>query len=337
MKPRVWVAYTGGTIGMVPSASGYVPAPGFLARLRQALPQLDAPTVPDFELYEYAELLDSANMRPDDWNRIAADIAARHDAYDGFVVLHGTDTMAYTASALSFMLEGLRKPVILTGSQIPLCEPRNDARDNLLDALILAGHCGIAEVCVAFNGVLLRGNRTTKVKAEGLGAFESPNLPPLAELGIDIRIHRERVRAPAALPFRLRPFGDAEVAALRLFPGIRADFLRRALAEPLAGLVLEAYGAGNGPARDPDVLAALTQASARGVVIVVVTQCLEGRAELGTYAAGSALAAAGCVGGQDMTAEAALTKLAYLFAEGLSAAEVRAAIRCDLRGELSAG
>ncbi|HND99601.1 MAG TPA: asparaginase domain-containing protein, partial [Plasticicumulans sp.] len=248
----------------------------------------------------------------------------------------GTDTMAYTASALSFMLEGLTKPVILTGSQIPLCAARSDARDNLLDALILAGSSAIPEVMIAFGGTLLRGNRTTKVQSEGLRAFASPNAGALAELGIDIRIHRERVRSPAGVPFRLRPYSSAEVAAVRLFPGITGDFLARLLAPPLAGLVLEAYGAGNGPARDPAILAALAAACARGVVVVVVTQCLEGRAELGVYAAGSALARAGCIGGADMTAEAALTKLAYLFAVGLDPAAVRAEIARDLRGELTA-
>ena len=335
-RARVWIAYTGGTLGMVPGTDGYVPAPGLEARLRAALPQLDAPGVPAFELYEYAELLDSANMSPADWNRIGADLAGRQAGYDGFVVVHGTDTMAYTASALSFMLEGLTKPVILTGSQIPLCAARSDARDNLLDALILAGSSAIPEVMIAFGGTLLRGNRTTKVQSEGLRAFASPNAGALAELGIDIRIHRERVRSPAGVPFRLRPYSSAEVAAVRLFPGITGDFLARLLAPPLAGLVLEAYGAGNGPARDPAILAALAAACARGVVVVVVTQCLEGRAELGVYAAGSALARAGCIGGADMTAEAALTKLAYLFAVGLDPAAVRAEIARDLRGELTA-
>ncbi len=335
MGKRVYVAYTGGTIGMVQTAEGYAPAPGLLERLLHEVPQLGSAPVPAFDVHEFEVLLDSANMAPADWNRIAADIAAHYADYDGFVVLHGTDTMAYTASALSFMLEGLDKPVILTGSQIPLCEARNDARDNLIDALILAGHYPIPEVCLAFNGKVLRGNRAVKVKSAGLGAFESPSYPPLAELGIDIRVHRERMLGPARTPFRVQPCGAAPVAAVRLFPGISAEFIANIAHPPLAGLVLECYGAGNGPVRDPAFLEALREASARGVVIVDVSQCLNGHVDLGSYAAGSALARAGVIGGFDMTVEAALTKLIWLFELGLEPEAIRREMQRDLRGELT--
>lgn len=334
-QSRVYVAYTGGTVGMTRTAEGYAPAPGLLDRLMREVPQLGETPVPAFDVHEYPELLDSANMRPEDWNYIAADIAAHYAAYDGFVVLHGTDTMAYTAAALSFMLEGLDKPVVVTGSQIPLCEPRNDARDNLIDALIIAGHHRIPEVCLAFNGRVLRGNRAVKVKSAGLGAFESPNFPPLAELGIDIVVYRERVLAPARTPFRMQRCGSAPVAALRLFPGIPAEFLRHIVQPPLAGLVLECYGAGNGPVRDTAFLDVLRAATDRGVVIVDVSQCLQGSVNLDSYAAGSALARAGVIGGYDMTVEAALTKLLYLFELGLSPDDVKREMQRDLRGELT--
>ncbi|MCU1348290.1 MAG: ansA, partial [Acidobacteria bacterium] len=184
MKKRVYVAYTGGTIGMERTAGGYVPRPGYLQKQMAAMPELRHASMPKFTIHEYAPLLDSSNMTPREWVKIAHDIARHYDDYDGFVVLHGTDTMAYTSSALPFMLHGLRKPVIISGSQIPLCEVRNDARENLITSLLIAATYDIPEVCLYFGGKLLRGCRAVKVSADGFAAFDSPNHPPLGTVGI---------------------------------------------------------------------------------------------------------------------------------------------------------
>jgi L-asparaginase len=329
---RVAILHTGGTIGMRRSEHGYAPEAGYLAGLLDAMPELRRAA--DYELIEREPLLDSASFRPRDWLRIARDIVERAGDHDGFVVLHGTDTMAYTASALAFMLRGLGKPVVLTGSQIPLCELRTDARENLLTALLLAAADDpIPEVGLYFGGRLLRGCRAVKVSATGFDAFDSPNLPPLAVSGIDVEVAWGLVRrdaAPVALPQRL----DAAVGALRLFPGLSAELVRNAVREPLQGLVLEAYGAGNAPADDPELLAAIAEASARGVVIVGITQCLRGSVDLGAYATGSSLARAGVVPGADLTLEAAVAKLVYLLSTDPAGARER--IGLDLCGELSA-
>ncbi len=331
----VYVAYTGGTIGMRHTTDGYKPEPGYLSTLMSELPQLTHADLPAFDVQEYDSLLDSANMSPRDWNRIAEDIAVNYERYDGFVVLHGTDSMAYTASALSFMLEGLNKPVILTGSQIPLCEARSDALHNLITSLIIAGTYAIPEVCLFFDGKLMRGNRSVKADASGFAAFESPNKPHLAVVGVGIEVRRHHVLAPDHRAFRVQRCEDAGVAAMRLFPGISIDVVRNTLRPPLKGLVLEAYGMGNAPVANENFLAALQEATSRDVVVVDVTQCFKGRVDLAGYAAGSALAKAGVIGGYDLTAEAALAKLFYLFALGLSPVDVKHRMQEDLRGELS--
>jgi L-asparaginase len=336
LRKRVYVAYAGGTIGMRGTSAGYAPAPGFLEEQLLTLPELGRPEMPEVELEEYRPLLDSSNTQPQDWLRIARDIAEDRQEYDGFVVLHGTDTMAYTASALAFILQGLEKPVILTGSQIPLSEVRNDARGNLLTSLLLAAHHPVPEVCLFFGSRLLRGCRSVKVSADGFDAFASPNFPALGTVGVDISIewslvHRPRRLGQPAVPERL----DATVGALRLFPGISARTVRNMLQPPLQGLVLEAYGTGNAPDRDRELLAAITEAVGRGVVVVVCTQCLRGSVALGSYVTGSALREAGAVSGYDMTAEAALAKLHYLVGSGRAADEVRTLMQDDLCGELT--
>ena len=247
MPRSVLVIYAGGTIGMRRSPEGYEPAPGLLPEMMRAMPELRGEGVPRFEVHEFARLLDSSNMTPSDWNAVGEVIAHNYEAHDGFVVLHGTDTMAYTASALSFMLEGLAKPVVLTGSQIPMCETRNDARGNLLTALMIAAADDLPEVCVCFGRVLLRGNRTVKTHAAGLDAFASPDLPPLADLGIEIAYHRDRIRAADPGPFRFRPCSTELVAAVRVFPGMTGRVLASVLRPPLRAVVLEAYGTGNAP------------------------------------------------------------------------------------------
>ena len=334
-RKRVYIAYTGGTIGMVRTRDGYSVARGFLQRQMDLMPELQHPSMPSFTIHEYDPLLDSSNMTPAEWVKIAGDVAAHYDEYDGFVVLHGTDTMAYTASALPFMLNGLTKPVIITGSQIPLCEVRNDARENLITSLLIASAYDIPEVCLYFGGKLLRGCRAVKVSADGFAAFDSPNFPPLGTVGIDIEINWPFVRRNNAHKLIVEEFGLPIVSALRLFPGISPDLVRNVLRPPLQGLVLEAYGVGNGPDANLDFLAALREATQRGVVIVDCTQCLEGTVDLTEYTAGTALARAGVISGFDMSAEAALAKLYYLFSRGDAPHDVKHAMQEDLRGELT--
>lgn len=335
MRKRVYIAYTGGTIGMARTRSGYVPKPGSLQKQLAEMPELRRETMPAYTIHEYRPLLDSSNMTPRDWVAIAHDISANYERYDGFIVLHGTDTMAYTASALPFMLSGLRKPVIITGSQIPLCEIRNDARENVITSLMLAADYAIPEVCLYFGGKLLRGCRATKVSADGFAAFDSPNFLPLGTVGIDIEVNWDLVRKPRGRNLEVQEVERPIVSALRLFPGISPELVRNVLRPPLQGLVLEAFGVGNGPDRDRAFIGALRDATRRGVVIVDCTQCLEGTVDLTEYAAGSALADAGVISGFDMTAEAALAKLYYLFSRGLSPARVKREMQRDLRGELT--
>ncbi|MCB9592423.1 MAG: type I asparaginase [Sandaracinaceae bacterium] len=345
---RVLVLYTGGTIGMRRNARGvYEPVRGWFAEQVEKQPQLHDPTQPLFttrpsssgrrihyDISAYEQPLDSANLDLSHWARFATDIERAYDDYDAFVVVHGTDTMAYTASALAFMLEGLAKPVILTGAQIPIEQLRNDALDNLLGALGIAGHYAIPEVGLYFHHKLLRGCRATKVDAIGLDAFDSPNLPPLVEVGVDVDVDWDHVLPTPTTPLKVHKTLDPHVAALRLYPGMTRRILENFLAPPLAGLVLETFGAGNAPDRSDDLIGVLREASERGVVILNVSQCLRGRVRP-SYAAGQALVDAGVVPGADMTPEAALSKLAFLLGTGLPVDEVRRLAGRSLRGELT--
>lgn len=348
---RIRLLHTGGTLGMRPSERGYVPVAGHLPERLAADPALHARGTPTdgvrfvlpsgrrgppivYDVVEFDPLLDSSNVGLDEWRAIALDIEAHYDVYDAFVIVHGTDTMAYTASALSFALENLGKTVILTGSQVPLARPLSDARDNLLGALTLAGQYDLPEVGVFFHHRLLRGNRSRKVDASGLGAFESGNFPALAKIASRVEVRWDLVRSPPAAPLRVQPLTQRDVAALRLFPGLNADTVAGILRAPLQGLVIEAYGTGNGPDRDARLLEVISEATRRGIVVVAVTQCTHGTVT-GDYAAGTALLRAGVTPGRDLTPESALTKLVYLLSCGHDPDEVRARIGQNLRGELT--
>ncbi len=346
---HIFIAYTGGTIGMKRSGAGWRPAPGFLADQMAGMPELRAPGMPTYEIHEFDSLIDSSNMTPEGWIRIARQIDEHYfEGYDAFIVLHGTDTMAYTASALSMILAGLDKPVIVTGSQIPLCQPRNDARENLVTALQIAGDDQAPrEVCVYFNDLLLRGCRTRKMDCDGFGAFGSPNVEPLGKIGIyfEYRVafnrHLFRMHSgdgPQEPPGAAVTSADsgklASVGALRLYPGISMHVLRAAVEPPVQGLVLECFGVGNGPDHDREFIETLTEASER-VAVVDVTQCPSGSVYLGDYATGAAMKATGVIPGADLTCEAALAKLFYLFQLGLSLEQVKTIMPLDIRGELT--
>jgi L-asparaginase len=331
MGARVLVLHTGGTIGMAAAADGLRPMAGFgdiLARQLQAQAAL-----PAIDVVELDALIDSANLRPAHWHTIARELVARWEHYDGFVVLHGTDTMAWSASALSFLLRGADKPVILTGSQIPLLAPRSDAAANLQGALMLATQ-PIREVGLYFHHSLLRGNRSRKRHSMAFEAFDSPCYPPLAELGIDVVLHRDRLLPAAARDFVLPDFDADAVAVLTLYPGIAAGAVEAVLDAPARrGLVLHSYGTGNVPEAEPGLLAALERAVARGLTVVNVTQCVAGGVRQGAYATGAALERIGVVAAGDMTLEAAFAKLHVLLARHAEPAAVRAQFGEALCGE----
>jgi L-asparaginase len=321
---------------MVGSPDGQTTVAGALGPYLDWIVESSRGDLPPIAFLELDPLIDSANATPDEWCDIARTLYEHRADHTGFVVLHGTDTMAYTSSALPFMLRGLGKPVVVTGSQIPLCEVRNDARENLITSLLIAANYDVPEVCLYFGGRLLRGCRAVKVSADGFAAFTSPNIAPLGTVGIDIEINWDLVRKPRPRQtMRVEEIAAPVVSALRLFPGISPELVRNVLRPPLQGLVLETFGVGNGPDQNEAFLAALADATARGVVIVDCTQCLEGTVDLTEYAAGTALARAGVISGFDMTAEAALAKLYYLFSRGYGAGKVKRQVQRDLRGEMT--
>ena len=332
---KVCVIYTGGTIGMVETERGYAPEKGRLGRILKNITALTGAGMPRWELVEFDPLFDSSNISVGEWSHIAQAIQRRYDDYDGFVVLHGTDTMAYTASALSFMLDGLAKPVVLTGAQIPIGQARSDAPGNLIASILIAAEGKCPEVCLYFCGKLLRGCRATKLSADELAAFDSPNLPPLATSAIDIRYNEKYIR-PRGAELTVTEFDrDLPIAVLKIFPGIQFSLFEGIMTEKLKGLVLEAFGVGNIPQCDGQLIPLVEKAAANGTVIIVCTQCLRGSVRLGAYETSSALQAAGALSGYDMTVEAAVTKLRYLFAKGYGRDRIRALMETDLRGELT--
>ncbi|XP_033733849.1 L-asparaginase-like [Pecten maximus] len=353
-EANVLVIYTGGTIGMLRNQSGvYEPKSNYMIPELKKFPMfhdksqsetngsnlLVTPLMRNgkrvvYRIKEYSPLLDSSNMSMDDWSKIANDISLYYDKYDGFVVLHGTDTMAYTASALSFMCENLGKPIVVTGSQIPIYEVRSDGRDNFLSALVVASQYKIPEVLVVFGNKVLRGNRTIKNDSGSFDAFISPNIASIADLGTDITVNSFLVlQRDTTQQFYVHRDICKNVGLLRLFPGISEQLVRSFLQPPMQGVVLQSYGAGNAPDNCPGILRAIKEAIKREVIIVNITQCTRGFVDA-SYATGKALYDQGVIPGGDMTADAAFTKLSYVLSKAsLSNKTKTEMMKQNLRGE----
>ena len=333
---RVLIVYTGGTIGMVQDESGSL-HPFALDRIYDAVPQLRACSY-DIDSVTLDNIIDSSNMTPALWVDIANIIEREYNNYDGFVVLHGTDTMAYTASALSFMFKNLGKPVVLTGSQLPLGMLRSDGRENIICALEIASTrlAVIPEVCIFFESHLYRGNRSTKLNAENFDAFESYNYPSLAKVGINIRFKEHLFQPMPNDKLVVRKQFDTRVAVLKLFPGIGPEVVNAVLGAPnLQGVIIETYGSGNAPT-DEWFISALENAIRRGVIILNVTQCKAGSVKMRQYAASCDMDRIGVIGGGDITLEAAVTKMMYLLgAYPNDKQHVRDRLGMSLRGEIT--
>lgn len=334
---RVMIIYTGGTFGMVRGADGTLTPFDFnhildhLPILRQLMLELT--------VVSFARPIDSSNMGPEQWVTIADVIAANSEQQDGFVVLHGTDTMSYTASAVAFMLDGLTFPVIFTGAQLPISEPRSDARENLVTSLEIAslrkgGKAVVPEVCIFFGNQLLRGCRSKKVESQQFDAFESENYPPLATAGVKIDFNNGAIRACGTEKLRLRTSYCPDVSVLKIFPGITPAVVRSVLEAPgLRGVILETFGSGNAP-NAGWFLQLLEQALNKGIIIVNVSQCPGGMVQQGRYETSRELKRLGVIGGSDITTEAAVTKL-MLALGNFSADEAARWMRVSLAGEFS--
>lgn len=339
--PSVLLIYTGGTIGMIEN-----PETGALENFNFDHLLKHVPELKRFNYristYQFDPPIDSSDMEPSCWAKIVKIINYNYDYFDGFVILHGTDTMAYTASALSFMLENLGKPVILTGSQLPIGTLRTDGKENLITAIEIAaakredGSPMVPEVCIFFENELMRGNRTTKINAENFNAFRSFNYPALAKAGIHIRFNEHLIRRPdPTRPMKPHYVFDTNVVMLTLFPGIQESIIHSVLHVPgLKAVVLKTFGSGNAPQKEW-LTRQLTEASERGIVIVNITQCQSGAVEMGRYETSLQLLQAGVVSGYDSTPECAVTKLMFLLGHELSIPEIRYRMSSDLAGEIT--
>lgn len=339
-KPTILLIYTGGTIGMVKDFStGALKAFNF-KKLLQKIPELKQLDC-SIETISFNKPIDSSNMSPDKWVQIAAIIEENYNSFDGFVILHGSDTMSYSASALSFMLENLSKPVIFTGSQLPIGDLRTDAKENLITAIQIASlqHNSkpvIQEVCLYFEYKLYRGNRTTKISAEHFNAFTSPNYPEIAESGVHLKVNENYLlinSTPKKL-FVHKKMND-NVVIIKLFPGISQATVSSILSLPhIKGVVLETYGSGNAP-NELWFINLLKEAIQRGLYIVNVTQCSGGSVSMGHYETSTQLKEIGIISGKDITTEAAITKMMYLLGEDIAKSNFRTIFETSLRGEMN--
>ncbi|MCH5245293.1 MAG: asparaginase [Muribaculaceae bacterium] len=340
-KPRILIIYTGGTIGMIENPDTGALQPFDFDHLIDNVPKIKMLKF-TIDHVSTEPPIDSSDMVPENWQEIVRAIHDNYDRHDGFVVLHGTDTMAYTASALSFMLDGLNKPVIITGSQLPIGEVRTDGEENLITALQIAaarrkdGSPMVQEVAILFENYLWRGNRATKISADNFNAFKSNNYPSLAKIGLGIHFNHDALwcAAPGS-KLNVKYEMDPNVIFLNLFPGLTEITLRHLLNTPgVKGVVLKSYGAGNGPSAQW-FIDALSDAIQRGIVVLNVSQCVNGGVNTRRYVTGDRMAACGVVSGRDITSEAAITKMMYLFGLGLDSQTVAEALSTPIRGELS--
>ena len=341
-RSSILILYTGGTIGMKTDAETGSLVPFDFSGIYEEFPSLKRLQV-DIAVHTLSPVIDSSNVAPENWVALAELIRANYDRYDGFVVLHGTDTMSYSASALSFLFENLAKPVVFTGSQIPIGVLRTDGRENLITAIEIAGARDAAgrpivpEVSLYFQNRLFRANRTTKRSAEELSAFHSYNYPALADVGVNIAYNRAAIRTPERYdePLRIATRLPDRLCLVKLFPGLSERMLRSMLSAPdLQGVVLETYGAGNAPT-SPWFIGALREAIDRGIVVLNITQCEGGCVAMELYETGLGLQRIGVVSGRDMTTEAAVTKMMYLLGAGYTSEEVKRQLKKSLRGEFT--
>lgn len=338
---KVLMIYTGGTIGMVENSNNGTLEPFDFTHINNHIPEIKRLNF-SVDHIVFQPVIDSSNVTPEHWQKMVSIIETNYDLYDGFVILHGTDTMAYTASALSFMIENLSKPIILTGAQLPIGKLRSDARENLITALEIAADKDeskkpkIQEVCIFFQNYLLRGNRTTKVNADNFNAFKSYNYPFLAKSGINI-IYNDNVllKHNPDKQIKFHYYLDTNVAVLKVFPGINPDIVNAILhIKGLKGLVLETYGKGNAPELDW-FINSIMEAANRGITIVNITQCEIGYVDMSKYQTGVRLKEAGVISGADSTVEAALTKMMILLGHNVDTNQMRVKMSSTFCGEIS--
>ena len=341
-KSSILLIYTGGTIGMKVDPILQALTPFDFKQILEEVPELRKYAY-RIDSWTFDPLIDSSDVEPSLWISLAKLIEEKYEEYDGFVILHGTDTMAYSASALSFMIENLSKPVIFTGSQLPIGMPRTDGKENLISAVEIAaakdaeGHALVPEVCICFDNILMRGNRTCKMNSDNFRAFRSENLPPLAEAGIHIRYNTGIIRRPVSwedAPI-FRKYLDTKVSILKMHPGITPQIVRDIMCSPdTRAVIIETYGAGNAPSKEW-FLKIVQEAAGMGKIILNVTQCIAGSVNMDIYATGKCLKDAGVVSGYDSTTESALAKLFYLLGTFQDNEQVKMLLEEDLRGEIS--
>lgn len=341
-KSSILLIYTGGTIGMKEDSSIQALRPFDFSQILAEVPEL-AKFACRIDSYTFDPLIDSSDVEPGLWTSLASIIESQYDIYDGFVILHGTDTMAYSASVLSFMIEGLTKPVIFTGSQLPIGVPRTDGKENLISAVEIAaakdkdGHALVPEVCIYFDNMLMRGNRAAKINSDNFRAFRSENLAALAEAGINIRYNTQLIRKPDSWDLKptFHKHLDTRVSILKMHPGITPDVVKHILCSPeTRAVIIETYGAGNAPSKDW-FIDIVKSAAGMGKILMNVTQCIAGSVNMDIYATGKSLKEAGVMNGYDSTTESALGKLFYLMGLFQDNLLVKSMLELDLRGEIS--
>ena len=341
-KSSLLLIYTGGTIGMKEDPSIQALRPFDFSQIMAEVPELRKFAY-KIDTYTFDPLIDSSDVEPSNWKTLVEIIEDKYDDYDGFVILHGTDTMAYSASALSFMIEDLTKPIIFTGSQLPIGVPRTDGKENLISAVEIAaakdenGHALAPEVCICFDNVLMRGNRTTKINSSNFRAFRSENLAPLAEAGINIRYNNDLIIKPACWDKKPKFYKniDTRVAILKIHPGITPQVVKDILcSQDSRAVIIETYGAGNAPSKGW-FIDLVKEASQMGKILLNVTQCRLGSVDMDIYATGKSLKGAGVLSGYDCTTEGALAKLFHLLGQHEDNTTVKSSIEKNLRGEIS--